>query len=50
VNVNKKAAAETIVLIAWYSASVRHSCALVVTSVKIKRFKNTSGHQDYKDL
>lgn len=49
VNANKKAAAEMIVLIAWYSANARHNCVLVVTNARIKRFKSTSGRQDYRD-
>jgi len=50
VNANQKAGVETIVLIAWYSANAHHNCVLVVTSARIKRFKSTSGHQDYRDL
>lgn len=50
VNARQKAAAEMIVLIVWYSANARHNCALVATSARIKRFKSTSGHQDYRDL
>jgi len=50
VNANRRAAAETIVSIAWYSASVHHNCALLVKSARIKRFKNTSGRQDCRNL
>lgn len=48
-NAKQKAAVKTIVLIAWYSANVRHNCVLAATSVRIKRFKSTSGRQDYRD-
>lgn len=50
VNANQRAAAETIVLIAWCLASVHHNYALVATSARIKRFKNMSGRRGCRNL
>lgn len=49
VNAKQKVAAEMIALIAWYSANVRHNCVLAAINARIKKFKSTSGHQDYRD-
>jgi len=49
-NASQRAVVEMTALIVWYSANAHHNCVLATINAKIKRFKNTNGHQDYRDL